>query len=174
MVRHVSTVGNTGQAVTNWFVANLWTILIAAAAVLMNYAVNGERVAQNQRDLTATEQRLNERFTALSVRMTANEQDWQEMHDTDLQQTNDLAAFKAQLAADQQTRDVRSKARDDQIDAIQRDVRQLQDNDRLTGQWQATINERLVGVVAQLERISRILEQRLPDPPGDQRPLQRR
>ena len=69
---------------------------------------------------------------------------------------------------------MRTKARDDQIDTIQRDVRALQESDRATGQWQAAINERLVGMVGQLERISRLLEQRLPDPPADQRPPVRR
>lgn len=161
----MSTVGNGRHAAVSWITANLSTIIIVACGVVANIAVQWDRGGRNSQDIIAAEQRLNERFTALSVRLTSAEEKWGNEHDTNYQQTNDLNAFQARLQADQQTRDVRTKARDDQIDAIQRDVRALQDNDRLTGQWQATINERLVGVVQELQRISRLLEQRLPDPP---------
>jgi len=184
MVAQVSADGNGRHAVPEWIRSHLSTIIVVSCGVVANWALLNDRTDRNAKDIAANraelalqlgaaEQRLNERFTALSVRLTGAEGEWREEHDLNVNQTNNLLAFQARLQADQETRDVRSKARDDQIDAVVSRVQKLEDSDRLNGQWQATITERLTNMSGQLAQLVRLLDQRLPDAPPDKAGRQR-
>lgn len=163
MVHDVSTDGNGRNFATEWIKPYLpWVVGIMFLAV-SQWALNQDRLARTETAIKDAEQRLNERFTALSVRLTQGEANWQAARDTNLQQTNDLLAFQARLAADQQTRDVRTKSRDDQLDGVLARLSKLEDNARLSDRWQATIDERMANMLAQLGRITALLEDRLPD-----------
>lgn len=159
----MSAEGNGRHAIPDWLRANSSWLIGGVLFLVAQWALIQDRTERNEQSIDAAEQRLNERFTALSVRLTQDEQGWQAERDKNLQQTNDLLAFQALLQADQETRDVRTKARDDQIDGVIDRVDQLEDNDRIADRWQATIDERMSNMLAQLARITALLEARLPD-----------
>ena len=174
MVRHMSRVGNSGQVAASWLQSNLSTIIIVGASVVANTAIQWDRGSRSRDDIVAVEQRLNERFTALSVRLTSAEGDWKDEHDRNIEQTNELNAYRAAQTADANTRDVRTKARDEQISGIVTDVRELKQAVQENGTWRAALTVDLANMRKQLDRVVDLLEQRLPDPPADQRPPVRR